>query len=717
MQGFGFKKRICGLSSDGGGSVAVYVDSNGRRERVCAPFEPFVWTSSRAARTPFESGRERLNGPDFAVLDALVKFPDDAAANAFLKARDKSLPLEKLGCAENLFLARNSLRMFEGMAFGEIRIAELSVSVSDSPETFGKIYAAALAGAGGFKILRARDFSDAAERELLAALNSEIAARDPDIIVGHEIFRRDLAAVAARAKKLKIPLSWGRGGEAATFRKSRLKLAERSFGYVRCDIPGRTVADTSLMAQIYDVSVRDMASYSLKDCAVHFGIDPSAERAPFRLGGELGAFLNDSEKFESAARRKLEDCARLADRLLPSYVAQVGNFPMTLQECLLRGSGAKVENLFLEKYLASSAALPLPARSKYFEGALSESFALGIFKNVLHYDVASLYPSIMLLLGRCPKNDYLNVFVSELRRLREYRLKYKALAKSERDPALAREYDARQMSFKILINSFYGYLGLDNATFGDIALAEEVTRRGRELLEKIIGAFSAVEGCKVLEADTDGIYVQSVEYFENPDGLLSKVLHVMPEGIDLEFDGAFDAMLCYKAKNYALLQGGKIILKGSAFKNRATEPLLRSLTAEMAKAKLLGDSAGLGGIVEDARRSVLSGAADIDSLSRSEYINKPVAQYLEEVQNGGMRRAPMEAAAMLAPRPEVGDRISYYIARGDGKRAPDWKNARPTALYDAERFPYDAGYYARKIDDWRRRFSDLISDEKQAELF
>ena len=62
----------------------------------------------------------------------------------------------------------------------EHRIAELSVSVSDSPETFGKIYAAALAGAGGFKILRARDFSDAAERELLAALNSEIAARDPD---------------------------------------------------------------------------------------------------------------------------------------------------------------------------------------------------------------------------------------------------------------------------------------------------------------------------------------------------------------------------------------------------------------------------------------------------------------------------------------------------------------------------------------------------------
>lgn len=717
MQEADFKKRICGVSCDGRGGAAVYVDSGGRRKRVRVPFEPFVWTASRAPLTPFESGREPLKGPDFAVLDAVVRFPDDAAANAFLKARDKSLPLEKLGCSENLFLARNSLRMFDGMTFGEIRIAELSVSVSDSPDTFDKIYAVALAGSGGFKILRARDFSDAAERELLEGLNSEIAALDPDIIVGHEIFRRDLAAVAARAKKFKLPLAWGRGGERAVFRKSRLKLAERSFGYVRCDIPGRTVADTSLMAQIYDVSVRGMASYSLKDCAEHFGIDPSAWRASFRLGGELDAFLNDFGKFESAARRKLEDCAKLADRLLPAYVAQVGNFPMTLQECLLRGSGAKVENLFLEKYLAASAALPLPSRSKYFEGALSESFALGIFKSVLHYDVASLYPSIMLMLGRCPKNDYLNVFVSELRRLREYRLKYKALAKSERDPALAREYDARQMSFKILINSFYGYLGLDNATFGDIALAEEVTRRGRELLEKIIGAFSELPGCKVLEADTDGIYVGSAEYFENPEGLLSKVLHVMPEGIDLEFDGAFDAMLCYKAKNYALLRGGEIILKGSAFKNRATEPLLRSLTAEMARSKLLGDSAGLGEKVGEARRAVLSGAADIDSISKSEYINKPVAQYLEEVRNGGMRRAPMEAAAMLSPHPEVGDRISYYIARGDGRRAPDWKNARPSAMYDPEKFPYDAGYYARKIDDWSRRFSDLISDGGQAELF
>ena len=171
----------------------------------------------------------------------------------------------------------------------------------------------------------------------------------------------------------------------------------------------------------------------------------------------------------------------------------------------------------------------------------------------------------MLLLGKCPKNDYLKVFIPLLSSLREYRLKYKKLSKTEKNPALAREFDARQMSFKILINSFYGYLGLDNATFADASLAEEVTGKGREILEKIIGAFSSIKDCKLLEADTDGLYVQSEKYFDAPHDLLSMVLPVVPKGIDLEFDGAYDAMLCYKAKNYALLKDGAVILKARDF--------------------------------------------------------------------------------------------------------------------------------------------------------
>jgi len=37
---------------------------------------------------------------------------------------------------------------------------------------------------------------------------------------------------------------------------------------------------------------------------------------------------------------------------------------------------------------------------------------------VLHFDVASLYPSLLLAIGRNPRNDTLGVFIPMLRRLR-----------------------------------------------------------------------------------------------------------------------------------------------------------------------------------------------------------------------------------------------------------------------------------------------------------
>lgn len=341
--------RICGLSYDGNGKVLLYLDSGGRRTREYADFQPFAWITSDAAQTPFESSREHLSGPSWAPLNTIVNFPGDSAANSFMKARDKSLPVEKSACSENLFLARNNLRMFAGMAFEEIRITEIYASISDSPDTLGKIYAVSLGGFGGFKILKSADFSDASERALIESLNAEILARDPDVLAGHGIFRRDLAAISARAKKLKVRLEWGRAGESAVFKKTRLKLAERTFGYSRCDIPGRTVADTFLLVQLYDLSVRDMASYSLGYCVKHFGVRQSELR--FAPQEEIKAFSEDFGKFENFARERLVDIEKLIGRLLPTYVAQVGNFPMTLQECMSRGSGAKVESLFVEKYL------------------------------------------------------------------------------------------------------------------------------------------------------------------------------------------------------------------------------------------------------------------------------------------------------------------------------------------------------------------------------
>ena len=64
----------------------------------------------------------------------------------------------------------------------------------------------------------------------------------------------------------------------------------------------------------------------------------------------------------------------------------------------------------------------------------------------------------------------------------------------------------------------------------------------------------------------------------------------------------------------------------------------------------------------------------------------------------------MEAALAMNPRPEVGDRVCYYISAAPPK-TPDWKRAKP--LEEGGKTPYDPGYYLSKLDDWQKRFSDI----------
>ena len=58
----------------------------------------------------------------------------------------------------------------------------------------------------------------------------------------------------------------------------------------------------------------------------------------------------------------------------------------------------------------------------------------------------------------------------------------------ELDGTARRNLEALQQTFKILINSFYGYLGFSLGHFNDFVQANAVTRRGRELIQAAVAA-------------------------------------------------------------------------------------------------------------------------------------------------------------------------------------------------------------------------------------
>jgi DNA polymerase I len=455
-------------------------------------------------------------------LNSLVRFPNVASARAALKERGRDWvwvrPLE------HQFLIQKQERLFASMRFAEVRRCQLDIeTASADPTQFPDPHKAEdrilaiglqLSHEDAPRILRLSERTNAGEKALLEALNSALAATDPDVIEGHNIYNFDLRYLRERCRRLKVPCAWGRGGAKAVFRQSRVRIAERWMDFLRCDLPGRTVFDTYLALQLFDVTTRDLPNYKLKTAARYFGITEDADERTYIPGDRIQyVFDDDPERFDAYLIDDLREARGLANRLLPTYIAQAQNFPMLLQEICLRGTGAKVDLVLMERYYAARHALPDPSVVEGFAGAFSKSYGSGVFHNVLHFDVASLYPSLLLQIARNPSNDELGALIPLLKELRTYRLDYKKRAREASDPEERAEFDARQASFKILINSFYGYLGFAGARFADSALAAEVTQRGRDLLQGLIAWFEE-RGLRVLEADTDGLYVEGGASFE-----------------------------------------------------------------------------------------------------------------------------------------------------------------------------------------------------------
>ena len=439
-----------------------------------------------------------------------------------------------------------------------------------------------------------------------------------------------------------------------------------------------------------------MTAYGFKDVAVYFGVTPeSGQGRTYIDGAEIQqAFREKRAEFLAYLADDLRETKGVADVLLPTYFEQARAFPIQLQEAALRGSAGKVDLLFLEEYYHARASCPAPVDIAPFEGGFTRSFQEGVFKRVLHFDVASLYPSLLLQMDRNPRNDTLGVFIPLLRKLREYRLKYKLLAKTAPTTAERDEAQARQITFKILINSFYGYLGFSGARFGDGELAAEVTRRGRELLQNLIVEFQKY-GCVILEADTDGIYLATDEYFLRPAELLAKVQAILPAGIELEHDGTYDAMFCYKAKNYALAAGGEITLIAYLLGASAASPVIE---------------------VERLRQSIANREHPVADLAKSESLSQNPAAYEQWVAGGGKpRRAAAEIALLMNPRPRMGERVSYYIGPKAKGRTSDWQRARPLTAYDAVNAPYAVDYYIVKIDDWLERYGRFLGIQPHTE--
>src|SRR6201997_5124124 len=698
--------RIVAVQLGESGTVRVH-----RRETECStipdvePFHPFVWTDSDVLDLGIET--EKLRGDlKYAWLITVDSWKELIGLRNGLKNAGRDF----FGFTDPVqhYLTATGRTLFKDLPFEELKRMQLEVLVNDE-----HVMSIALSDNTGWDELIVVDPNnlEESERNAVRRLTALIKERDPDVIEGHDLFRVHLPLLLTRAKKLKTKLDWGRSGGFLRSRPSRLQIAEKTIDYPKFTIDGRHFVDTFLLAQFYDVGMRSLAGFERTDVARHFDLCDS-EQISGLTGKELErAYLSDSEMFRRRALCGVRETRALSDLLSTSYFIQAQIFPYNYQDVIVRGNATRINALFLREYFRKRHAIPEMPMVRGFEGGYTDIFFTGVARNVWHCDVASLYPSIMLQFDCFPVNDQLQIFRHLLTDLRTFRLEAKGqmqLASKEGNRGGWHHLHALQNTFKILINSFYGYLGFAQGHFADFDAAARVTQIGRDLLKKMIDWLNA-RGAQVIEVDTDGIYFVPPDKIDI-DNLQKDLAKELPAGIDVEIDEQFDAMLSYKAKNYALLtKDGDVIIKGGALKSRGLEKFQRVFLEEMIKMIMQGKPEAIADLRSEFERKIRNHEWNIDMLMKTDTLQDSLDKYRAKITGSARNRAAAYELALASGRNyKPGDQISYYI-KATPKKAPAYEAAKLASEFDPENRDENVDYYIAKLDELVKKFSSLTA--------
>ena len=701
-------------------------------------FEPFILLSHESlvygAKTkPVEI--KRLEGDNFYKYIARyrdIKSLEEALKHLFeitgYKPSSDNAPYMYISDPVHQYMLITGNTNFKSMRFSDLRRLTIDIE-TDCAEGFNfsnakresdRILVIGAHYSGAPDKVEFASIKDMSEKDMLIWLTDIIKKYDPDTIEGHNLFKFDLPYIAERARRYKVKLNWGRDGSEAKFRKSRLQIAERTIDYNRCDIFGRSVVDTWILAQYYDVQTRSLESFNLKHLARHFSVAP-ADRRYIEHSDIKTSFENDYDAFLKYNRDDLIETAAISEILSYSYFVQSTIFPYSYQNCIVRGNATKINSLFIREYLKQGYSVPKNSNKGVlgeFQGGYTDIFIEGIVKNVGHCDVRSLYPSIMLTYKIAPAAESRGIFLPMLTTLRDYRVEAKNLMKKCKDEHDKKYYDALQGTFKILINSFYGYLGSSIHNFSDIAAAAEVTRIGRETIIKMVNILKK-EKCVPVEIDTDGVYFLPPEGISGDEGfekITEKINAALDEGIEVEYDGRFKAMLSFKMKNYALLDyDNKLIIKGSALKSRGLEKYLRSLTHDMIYLMLNDEADKIKAAYDKYYDLIESKKMPIDDICKTETLTESLKAYKLKIDEKKRNQSAQYELAIKSGREfQAGDQISFYIT-GDNKRVTAYSNCKLKEEFDETRPDYNAAYYLDKLNSQYKKFATLAGTPAAAD--
>lgn len=631
--------------------------------------------------------------------------------------------------AEEQYLVATGRCYFRDLSFDQLHRMQFDLETTGLDPASDRIFMVSVRGpSGASDVLEAHGTDDAAEADLIRRLVATIRAADPDVIENHNLHGFDLPFLDRRARRLRVPLALGRiGPPGLRQRAARRGVAAGDVDArrrVRFIAPGRELIDTLDAVRRYDFSTRELPGHGLKAVAKHLGIArPDREY----IRGDLihHVYRHDPERVRRYATDDVDEVAALARILGGAAFALAQMAPRRYERLADAGAATGViDPLLVRAYLRAGNALPAHESSDGtpHSGAALHLFASGVAHRVVKADVASLYPSLMRAYRIGPERDTLGALLALVDRLVEQRLIAKASARAAPPGSAERHtHEAMSAAMKLVVNSAYGYLaaGGDLTRFADVHAANEVTRRGREVLDLMCRELAA-RGVTLIEADTDGVYFSVPSDWTEGDErrVVAEVAALLPPLVQLELEGRYAAMLSHEPKNYALLgYDGTLVLRGVAFRSSRAEPFGERFLRRAIGRLLVDDVVGvheayLATVLALRHREIST--HDVSSRVR---LTKTPAQYLESRE----RRREIAYEAMLAAGRtswSIGDRVRVYRnSAGEGALAVE-ADDDGGGIEPADRRDYDVEHYTRVLrDSFAVRLARAFTHEDFAAVF
>ena len=720
-------------------TVRIYRRENGKLTHADAEFFPFFFLTSDQFINGFPRRfwiKELAGKNSYRFLAAFSRWNDMWEAVRFILTAYNKTALKRIGHYTELdaiflkpdpitqYLLQSGTTLFKGMSFQDLHRLQLSIQThakpnrpSDPRKTEDRILVIALSDNRGWQ--EVVDGRKLGEQEMLQKLVSFIRERDPDVIEGYNLFEYELPYLAKRAELNAVDLALGRDRSSLRSFSPRGGTAERDLDRAFFEVVGRHLIDTRTLAHGYDVSKRSLESYGLRYLAQSFGFR-AADRVTIPQERIAAVWSDEPDLLVQQSQQDVEEIRLLSDHLSPSSFYLTQMCPLTFGAVTRTGSASKIELLLLREYIRQKHSVPKPEVGSQATGGYTDIFFTGLISNVIHADIESLYPSIMLSQQIKPATDELNVFQILLRDLTTKRLEAKHAMPTRESPEKRAQEDALQSSLKILINSFYGYLGYARGLFNDYAQADRVTTAGQELLRAIMKQVELHNG-QVIEVDTDGLFCvppDNVRGEEQELIFVEKMSSSLPEGIHLALAGRYKRMLSYKKKNYALLDySDRLTIRGSALISRSLERFAKQFIQLSINCLLQEDIDGLHNLYVSFAKDIANHRWEAADFSRTETIRDSFETYDLEV--GENRRKPA-AAYEVAKRSGLtlkpGERISYYVT-GTHAGLKVVENSKLAAEWDSNFPDENTAYYLDRLNECSKKFEVFFEPQDFKKIF